>query len=134
MAYMRDSGSLPQRIMRSVSTDDGESWTFAADLDMPNPGSSLEVIGLEDGRWVLICNDTEAGRHRLSAYLSDDEGESWAWRRVIEERENGQGAFAYPSLIESHDGMLHLTFSYAVNRRQAIKYVKFNPEWIMSAN
>jgi predicted neuraminidase len=134
MAYMRDSGSLPQRIMRSVSTDDGESWTFAADLDIPNPGSSLEVIGLEDGRWVLICNDTEAGRHRLSAYLSDDEGESWAWRRVIEERENGQGAFAYPSLIESHDGMLHLTFSYAVNRRQAIKYVKFNPEWIMSAN
>lgn len=130
-AYMRDSGSLPQRIMRSVSADDGESWTFAEDIDMPNPGSSLEVVGLKDGRWVLVCNDTEEGRQRLTAYLSDNEGERWAWKRIIEEKAKGEGAFAYPSLIEGGDGLLHLTYSYHLKGGRAIKYVRFNPAWII---
>jgi predicted neuraminidase len=132
VAYMRDSGTLPQRIMQSISTDEGESWTFAADIDIPNPGSSLDMIACREGYWVLVCNDTEEGRHQLTAYLSDDEGQSWAWQKTIDGEEKGQGAFAYPSLIAGRDGSLHLTYSYALNKLKSIQYVRFNLDWIKS--
>ena len=65
VAYCRDSGSAPNRALRSTSSDDGESWSPAVDSDIFNPGSSLEIIALKDGRWVNIYNDTEKGRHQL---------------------------------------------------------------------
>ena len=53
VAYLRDSGDAPNRVMKSYSNDEGETWSFAVDTEIPNPGSSLEVIALKDGRWVM---------------------------------------------------------------------------------
>ena len=55
----------------------GETWSRVVDSGLPNPGAGAEVIGLRDGRWALIYNDTERGRHRLAVALSDDEGKTW---------------------------------------------------------
>lgn len=130
VSYMRDSGTLPQRVMMSVSEDDGESWSFTEDTDIPNPGSSLEVIRLKSGLWLMIYNDTEDGRHSLAVSLSDDEGSSWKWTRHIEREDRGQGSFAYPSLIQSENGDIHLTYSHERGKKKAIKHVRFNTEWI----
>ena len=74
VAFCRDSGDAPQRVLFAESTDDGESWSAAVDTDIPNPGSSLEVIAIADGRWLMICNDTEDGRQRLTALVSGRPG------------------------------------------------------------
>ncbi len=130
VSYMRDSGTLPQRVMMSVSEDDGESWSFAKDTDIPNPGSSLEAIALKNGLWLMVYNDTEDGRHSLALSLSDDEGRSWKWTRHVEKVDKGKGSFAYPSIIQADNGDIHLTYSHELGKRKAIKHVRFNVDWI----
>ena len=131
LAYMRDEGPPPKRVLLSTSEDDGETWSTAVDLDIPNPNSSLVVIALEDGRWVMAYNDTERGRHRLVLALSDDEGETWRWKRYLEEAD--EGAFHYPFLIQDRDGVLHVSYTYQPGRRakKSIKHVALEAEWIM---
>jgi predicted neuraminidase len=130
VAYMRDSGNAPYRALISTSTDDGESWSPAIDTNIPNPGSSLEAIALRDGRWVMVYNDTEDGRHSLAAALSDDEGRTWKWRRHIGRSDDRAKSFAYPSLIQAADGMLHLTYSYKERGQATIRHCRFGPDWV----
>ncbi|MHC4146279.1 MAG: exo-alpha-sialidase, partial [Planctomycetota bacterium] len=130
VAYMRDSGNAPYRVLTSTSTDDGESWSPAIDTKIPNPGSSLEAITLQDGRWVMVFNDTEDGRHSLAAALSDDEGETWKWKRHIGRSDNREKSFAYPSLIQAESGMLHLTYSHQEQGQATIRHCMFGADWI----
>jgi predicted neuraminidase len=130
VAYMRDSGNAPYRILTSTSTDDGESWSPAIDTNIPNPGSSLEAIALKDGRWVMVFNDTEDGRHRLAAALSDDEGKTWKTKRYIGKSDNRQKSFGYPSLIQTDNGTLHLTYSYKEQGLATICHCMFKADWI----
>jgi predicted neuraminidase len=138
VAYMRDNGPPPQRVMSSESKDDGVTWSPVVDTDIPNPGSGLEVISLRDGTWAMAFNDTERGRHSLAVALSDDEGRTWKWKRHLEldTREQAPGSFHYPSLIEARDGVLHVSYSYFLNHlpadapRKTIKHARFNVAWI----
>ncbi len=137
-AYMRDNGPPPKRVLYAESSDDGATWTAVRDTGIPNPGSSVEVIGLRNGMWLMVTNDTERGRHSLVAMLSDDEGKSWKWRRHIEldKREKDAGSFHYPSAIQTGDGFIHVAYSYFLNHlpagsaRKSIKHARFNVEWI----
>jgi predicted neuraminidase len=130
VAYLRDSGNAPNRVLISSSSDDGESWSPAVDTDIPNPGSSLEAIALKDGSWVMVFNDTERGRHRLAAALSDDEGRTWKWKKYIGRSDNRTKSFGYPSLIQASDGQLHLTYSYKEKGGATIRHCKFSADWI----
>ncbi len=131
VAYMRDNGPAPKRILISVSKDDGETWSPAEDTTIPNPGTSVEAIALRNGRWVMAYNDLEKGRHSLAISMSDDEGRTWKWTRNMEK---GAGQYHYPSLIQASDGSLHLTYSVFETRdgkpAKSIKHVRFNTEWI----
>ena len=89
VAWMRDNGPPPQRAIVASSADEGITWTRGQDSDVPNPGSSLEVIALRDGSWLMVNNDTESGRARLSAWMSTDEGRTWPHRRAIEDTPGG---------------------------------------------
>jgi len=129
-AYCRDSGGAPERVMVSTSKDDGQTWSAAVDTDIPNPGSSLEVIALSDGRWLMICNDTERGRGRLTAMLSDDEGASWKWRRPLEPSDEQGKSFGYPSVIQTRDGLVHMTYTYGTDAGNSIRHGVINTEWI----
>jgi len=132
VAYMRDNGPPPQRVMRSESRDGGMSWSPVVDDDIPNPGSGLEVIRLQSGRWAMVCNDTEQGRHRLAVLLSDDEGRTWKWKRYLENDPPGAGSYSYPSIIQAKDGTLHVTYSWSQpGKGSCIKYAHFNEQWVL---
>lgn len=123
VAYLRDSGDAPNRVQISESADVGESWSAAQKSDIPNT-ASVEMLRLRDGKWAFVGNDLEDGRYRLSLFLSDDEGKTWKWKMALENVEPGKGSFSYPCLIQSADGLLHLTYSYHLERdKKAIKYV-----------
>jgi predicted neuraminidase len=131
VAYMRDNGPAPKRIMKSVSKDDGETWSPAEDTEIFNPGTSVEAIALKDGRWVMAYNDVEKGRTSLAISMSDDEGQTWKWTRNMQK---GAGSYHYPSLIQAADGNLHITYSEFETRDgkqlKTIRHVRFNTDWI----
>ena len=145
IALMRDNGPPPQRVLQATSPDGGETWSPVTDTEIPNPGSGLEVLVLKSGRWALVNNDTEQGRHRLSIWLSDDEGRTWPWRRAIEDAEPGPEAdtASYPSLIQSRDLSLHLTYTFTrkgpqvpqddLGRplRETIRHAIFDEAWVI---
>jgi predicted neuraminidase len=130
VAYMRDSGDSPTRVHYSESTDKGESWSASVKLDIPNT-ASVELLVLNDGRWAFLGNDIYDGRYRLSLFLSDDEGKTWKWKIRMEDHDPKYGGFSYPCLIQTKDGLLHMTYSYHVEKNQkSIKYAVVDPQKI----
>lgn len=111
-ALMRDNGPPPARLARSTSSDTGKSWSLVEDTDIPNPGSAADVVVLKSGNWALVHNDTEQGRHRLSVWLSEDEGKSWPFRKILAEGTAGSESRShYPAIIQGSDGMIHISYT-----------------------
>ena len=131
VAYMRDSGVEPKRILKSISKDNGETWSFAKDTKIPNPSSSIEVLQLKNGNWVMACNDTESSRGQMAILLSFNEGKSWEVKKYIGKHEHNSGiTLAYPSLIQSSDELIHLTYSLKDKKGKTIQHAIFNEDWI----
>ena len=139
VAMMRENGPL-ERVRISRSNDEGMTWTPVREMDLPNPGSGLEVMRLSNGHWALIYNDTTDGRHSLGVSISDDEGETWKWTRHLELVKPGEGSFSYPSIIQTRDGMIHVTYSYHLPRakvgdnHKSIKHAAFSEAWVQAGD
>lgn len=130
VAMMRDSGGEPTRVQISISTNNGESWSAAEKTDIPNT-ASVELFNLKDGRWAFIGNDIDDGRYRLSLFISEDEGKSWKWKTSLEEKEKDGGSFSYPGMVQSTDGILHITYSYhESSSKKSIKHITIDPQKI----
>jgi len=109
---MRDNGPAPKRLMKSVSKDGGFTWSTVEDTDVPNPGTAADVVVLESGNWALVHNDIEDGRHRMSVWLSEDEGKTWPFRKIIVNGEPGSAVRGhYPAIIQGKDGMIHISYT-----------------------
>ncbi len=136
VAYLRDNGPAPKRACISTSKDDGVSWTFASDTELPNPGTSIEVVRLRSGNWVAVYNDLERGRYSLVASLSDDEGSSWKWKRHLDGNPANAAnvQYHYPSVIQAKDGAIHVTYSYFVAGGKSIKHARLNEDWIKAGD
>jgi len=109
---MRDNGPAPHRLQKSVSKDGGFTWSSVVDTDIPNPGTAADVVVLQSGNWALVHNDIEDGRHRMSVWLSEDEGKTWPFRKIIV---NGAPDSAvrghYPAIIQGKNGMIHISYT-----------------------
>ncbi len=142
VAYMRDNGPPPKRLMISESKDKGATWSMVRDSQLPNEGSGADVVTLKNGNWIMAYNDTEDGRHSLAVSISPDEGKTWSHTRHLEfdKRElNIATQSSYPSIIEGEKGTIHVIYSY--HRRdmsgqpnETIKYARINEQWIMEGD
>ncbi|MEX6689599.1 sialidase family protein [Danxiaibacter flavus] len=127
VAYMRDNGDAPSRVQVSKSVDNGQSWSAAQKTDIPNT-ASVGLIKLNDKRWAFVGNDESDGRYRLSFFLSDDEGQTWRWKKTLENVPKDSGSFSYPCLIQSGDGLVHISYSHSLGKAgESIKYVVVDP-------
>jgi predicted neuraminidase len=129
VAYMRENG-VTDRIRMATSTDDGITWGPVTASDLPNPGSGLDGVRLENGHWLLVYNDTANGRNSLAVSLSDDEGKTWKWTRHLEK--HAQGSYHYPSVIQGRDGTIHAVYSYFVDGGKSMKHAAFNEAWVQA--
>ena len=104
-------------------------------MDIWNPGSSVDVVVLKSGAWLLVCNDTTDGRHKLTVYRSGDEGATWPVKRALEsEPDKEDGSFSYPSMIQAADGTVHVTYSHTRKdvKGSTIKHARFNEAWVLA--
>ena len=117
-------------IVSSFSADQGETWSPLKAIDMPNPNSGIEVVTLKEGRHLMVYNHLGSGvtgwgrRGLLNLAISED---GLTWRKVgVLEQEAG-GEFSYPAIIQTQDGLVHLTYTW---KRQRIKHVVVDPTMI----
>jgi len=129
VAFMRENG-FSGKVRRAESRDDGVSWGSVTSAALPNPGSGLDGVRLQNGHWVLVCNDTVSGRSRLAVLLSLDEGSTWTATRYLEDRP--EGSFHYPCVIQTSDGRIHVVYSSFTAEGKSMQHAEFNEGWIMA--
>jgi len=138
-AFMRDNGPPPQRLMTSVSADSGATWSLVTDTEIPNPGSAADIVKLNSGNWAIVGNDTDEGRHRLSVWLSTDQGKTWPYRKsIVNAAEGSQTRAHYPAIIQDNKGLIHISFTNQVETSDGSSNVKniahacFPEEWLLN--
>lgn len=108
------------KIFQIWSADQGRTWGKMTTLDLPNPNAGTDALTLKDGRHVLVYNHAERARTPLNIALSTD-GQQWRPALVLE---NSPGEYSYPAVIQTRDGLLHITYTW---KRLRIKHVVVDP-------
>jgi predicted neuraminidase len=119
--------SKVRKILSSRSMDNGHTWSAFKPVNLPNPNSGIDAVSLTDGRYLVVYNHITNGRNILNVAISDD-GNLWN-AAVLIENEDSDSEFSYPAVIQAHDGMVHITYTW--NRKQ-IKHVIIDPSKITS--
>ena len=109
------------RIFEVVSEDGGRTWGTMRLGALPIPSSGTDAVTLADGRHVIVYNHTKsAARTPLDVAISRD-GTTWT---PVVALETMAGSFAYPAVIQSSDGLIHITYTW---NREAIMHVVIDP-------
>lgn len=116
-----------KRVFRIESPDNGLTWGPMTLLDLPNPNSGTDAVTLADGRHLLIYNHSDKDRWPLNVAVSSD-GDTWT---PVVTLETEPGEYSYPAIIQSADGMVHLTYTW---KRSKIAYVILDPMKLGSAS
>ena len=113
--------SRQDRIAESWSTDRGLTWGPLTLTALPNPNAGIDAVVLADGRSLLVYNAATEGRENLSVAVSPD-GREWTEAVIVLEQQPGE--YSYPAVIQTPDGMVHVTYTY---QRRHIKHVVVDP-------
>jgi predicted neuraminidase len=108
------------KIFQSWSGDSIQQWTLLMPTELPNPDAGIDAVTLSDGRFLLVYNHTDNNRHHLNVAVSND-GRKW---EAALELENEKGEFSYPAVIQSADGLVHVTYTW---KRLRIKHAVLDP-------
>lgn len=115
-------------LAESCSSDGGETWSEMAAMDLPNPNSGTDAVTLSDGRQLLVYNhstkegEEPKGRNILNIAVSSD-GKAWTPVMTLE-NEPIEDGYAYPAIIQTSDGLVHITYTY---NRRSVKHVVVDP-------
>jgi predicted neuraminidase len=109
-----------RRIFEVWSEDNGKTWSEMKATNLPNPNSGIDAVTLRDGRQLLVYNHTTKGRSPLNVAVSED-GRDWQAALVLE---NEPGEYSYPAVIQSKDGLVHITYTW---KRVQIRHVVIDP-------
>ena len=117
------------KIWRTQTNDGGASWSTPETTSLPNHDSGVASLRISNGWLLLAFNDSEASRDTLRLALSKDEGRTW--RRIATIAQEPQGDFSYPYFLQTHDGMIHLLYTW---KRHHIHHVSFNEAWVIRSS
>ncbi len=119
--FLQAIGRTRQGFLFSTeSIDQGRTWRPMTLLDLPNPNSGTDAVTLHDGRSLLVYNHSTTERTPLNVALSAN-GRQW---KPVLTLENTPGEFSYPAVIQTRDGLVHITYTW---NRKRIKHVVLIP-------
>jgi hypothetical protein len=97
-------------VMQSFSKDGGATWDAPTPAPFKHPVARFHVRRLASGRILLVKHgrtiDTHEGRSLLTAWLSEDEGQTWTGGLMLDERTG----ISYPDGFQAPDGTLFISY------------------------
>lgn len=125
LAIVRESAGQSGRAPLHTN-DGGESWIAGPRTTLPSPDAPVALLRLAGGK-LLLAGNAQEGREALRLWTSDDDGKTWQPAGTVEAAADGGAEFAFPALLQSRDGRIHLSYTW---RRQAIRLATFNEAWL----
>ena len=105
VAYLRDPTWQSLLFARCHVAE--RKWLPAERLALPNPNAAIDAVQTDDGKTLLVYNDSKKDRNPISlAYSENGRDFKKIWN--FEYARHG-GAFSYPAIIKASDGSYHLT-------------------------
>ena len=95
-------------LCESRSMDGARNWSSPEPSKLVHTDSRIFTMKLQSGKVLLVKHGQlleKTDRKHLTAYLSDDEGETWRGGLLLEERH-----CSYPDGIQSPDGRIHIVY------------------------
>ncbi len=140
------------KVFQIWSDNGGATWGQMTLTDLPNPDSGTDAVTLRDGRQLLVYNhnvrtgSNNKGRSPLNVAVRSgtgilpvssspnfsethrqDAGATTGWQAalVLENDPDAPSGFAYPAVIQTRDGLVHITYTW---ERKRIKHVVVDPK------
>lgn len=125
LTYVNDKMQLLCRsrenvIAESWSNDGGNTWGPVKESSLPNPNSGIDAVTLKNGLQLLVYNPLRNGNNDRSVLKVALSSDGIQWKDVFTLEEHANGEYSYPAVIQSSDGVIHITYTY---KREKIKYV-----------
>jgi len=134
MAYQRVDGSIHMlarstcgQLAESVTRNGGAVWEETRPSGIVSPSTRFFVSRTPTGRILLVVNDHPKERTNMTAYLSEDDGVTWKYKRCLDTRKN----LSYPD-ADFHDGKIYLTYDRERTGAKEILLLSFTEEDIIS--
>lgn len=119
-------------IMECTSMDGGRNWSEPELSVIQHPVARFFLRRLASGRLLLIKHglaiDQHEGRSQLTAWLSDDDGETWQGGLMLDERRG----ISYPDGFQSPDGSIFISYDRNRDTDGEILMATFTEEEILA--
>lgn len=127
MVYQKKNGDIRMmarckfgEIAETTSCDMGKTWSEAKFSGITHADTRFFVSRTESGRIILIYNDHPKDRTNMTLALSEDDGETWKYKRCIDTR----GSISYPD-SDFHNGKIYLTYDRERTGAKEILFTSF---------
>ena len=88
------------------SNDGGATYEKALKFPITTPDSRFHICRLKSGKLLLIAHKDTTKRNNLCALLSDDDGISWKYSLMLDER----SSVSYPDVKQGSDGYIYVVY------------------------
>ncbi len=89
----------------SYSYDRGKNWSRGERSSFGSCVSRIHIRRLKSGRILRISHDSP-GRTNLTAFLSEDNGKTYPYKLLLDDRKN----VSYPDATEASDGYIYIVY------------------------
>lgn len=136
MVYQLNDGKVKMfartqlgELAETVSDDNGKSWSKAVISGIVCADTRFFVRKLPSGRVLLVINDCRAERRNMTLLLSEDDGETWKYRKCIDTR----GNISYPDAGVLGEN-IYLSYDRGRTEEREILFCKFKEKDIIENN
>ena len=126
MMYIRSEGGIG----RAFSDDGGKTFYDNGEIRHTGPNSRFCLRRLRSGRLILVYHANTRSRENLTAFLSEDDGESFIGGLLLDERFDA----SYPDLTEDEEGNIYVVHDYRRTEDKEIYLSIFREEDVLAGS
>ena len=118
--------------MQSFSSDGGRTWAEPTFPTFSHPAARFFIRRLDSGRILLIKHgdkiDAHEGRYKLSAWLSEDEGQTWKGGLLLDDRKG----ISYPDGFQAPEGKIYISYDHERSKLGEILMARFTEDDVLA--